>query len=44
MLQFTFENTSNNEFQMMDDESGEMESTEKKQPSEKVLFEAMHLI
>ena len=42
--EFTIENTSNEDVEMIDDESDEMESTEKEQPSKKALFEAMDLI
>ena len=42
--EFSIENTSNEDVEMIDDESDEMESTEKEQPSKKALFEAMDLI
>ena len=42
--EFTIENTSNKDVEMIDDESDETESTEKEQPSKKALFEAMDLI
>ena len=44
MHQFIFENASNGDFEMIDHESGEMESTEKKQLGKKMLFEAIDLI
>ena len=42
--EFTIENTSNEDVEMIDDESNETESTEKEQPSKKALFEEMNLI
>ena len=42
--EFTTENTSNEDAEMIDDESDETESTEKEQPSKKALLEAMDLI
>ena len=42
--EFTIENTSNQDVEMMDDDSDETESTEKEQWSKKALFEAMDLI
>ena len=42
--EFTIENTSNEDAEMIDDESDETESTEKEQPSKKALLEAMDLI
>ena len=42
--EFTIENTSNKDVEMIDDESDETESTEKEQPSKKAFFEAMDLI
>ena len=42
--EFTIENTSNEDAEMIDDESNETESVEKEQPSKKALFEAMDLI
>ena len=42
--EFTIENTSNEDVEMIDDESDETESTEKEQPRKKALFEAMDLI
>ena len=44
LYEFTIENTSNEDAEMIDDESDQTESTEKEQPSKKVLFEAMDLI
>ena len=41
---FTMKNTSNNDVEMTDDESDETKSTEKKQPTKDVLFEALGLI
>ena len=42
--EFTIENTSNQDAEMIGDESDETESTEKEQRSKKALFEAMDLI
>ena len=42
--QFTIENTSYDDVEMIDDKSDQMKSAEKKQPSKKVLFEAIELI
>ena len=42
--EFTIENTSNEDVEMIGKESDETESTEKEQPSKKALFEAMDLI
>ena len=42
--EFTIENTSNEDAEMIDDESDETESTEKEQPSKIALLEAMDLI
>ena len=44
LLEFTIENTSNKDVEIIDTESDETESTEKEQPSKKALFEAMDLI
>ena len=42
--EFTIENASNEDGEMIDDVRNEMETTKKEQPSKKALFEAMDLI
>ena len=42
--QFTIENNSNIDVEMIDDESDKMESRKKMQPTKKVLFEVIDLI